>query len=136
MKIILIFLLSIFTNLVSASIKIEGTYEFPKKTTHLQIYKNGDVYEGKISWVKENKKDDKNPNPDLRNREIQDLVILKNLKQTGDNLYGEGEAYDPESGNTYRAKIWFENGNDQKLFVRGYIGIPLLGRSSELKRID
>ena len=133
-----IFILPIFiySSFCFASIKLEGTYSFPKKTTHLAIYKSGEFYEGKISWVQDNKLDSKNPDPQLRNRTIENLVILKNLKQTDENIYSGGEAYDPETGNTYRCKVWFENNNANKLFVRGYIGIPLLGRSSELTRIE
>ena len=122
---------------IMASIKLEGTYAFPKKTTYLTIYKNGETYEGKISWLENNnQKDDKNPNPALRNRDILDMVIVKNLKPSEENLYIDGEAYDPESGRTYRAKVWFDPENENILHVRGYIGISLLGRSEILTRVE
>lgn len=136
MKSFLIFISLILSPLLYANFKIEGTYAFPRKTTHLTIYKNGDTYEGKISWLKNNHKDEKNPNPELRDRDFKDMVILKNLKKTEENLYTEGDAYDPESGHSYRCKIWFEENNEKELHVRGYIGIPLLGKSDILTRVE
>lgn len=136
MKNLIFFLSLTYSFTCWAGFKIEGTYAFPKKTTYLTIYKNGDSYEGKISWIETNKKDEKNPNPALRNRDFLDMVILKNLKQTNENLYTDGFAYDPESGNTFRCKIWFQPDDENSLHVRGYIGIPLLGRSEILSRIE
>lgn len=136
MKILKILMSLILSASTLASIKVEGVYAFPKKTTYLTIYKNGDTYEGKISWIETNKKDEKNPNPALRSRDFLDLVILKGLKQTNENLYTDGQAYDPESGNTFRCQIWFQPDDENQLHVRGYLGIPLIGRSEVLSRIE
>ena len=38
-----------------------------------------------------------------------------------------GRTYDPENGKTYRSSM--KLGGDGSLRVRGYIGIPLLGRT-------
>lgn len=60
------------------------------------------------------------------------LVIIKGLKKCGD-IYEGGKVLDQKIGKTYRCKIYLE-GKD-KLIVRGYIGIPLIGRSQTWYRV-
>lgn len=62
-----------------------------------------------------------------RNAPVGGLIIMTGLRKNGDE-YVDGEILDPDSGSTYRSKVKvLENG--QKLSVRGYIGIPALGRT-------
>jgi len=74
------------------------------------------------------------PNPkcvkcDGANRDapVVGLVILSGLRKDGDQ-YVDGQILDPDSGSTYRSKVKLLDGG-QKLSVRGYIGIPALGRT-------
>jgi len=55
------------------------------------------------------------------------LVIMTGLKKDGDE-YNGGEILDPDNGKVYRSKIHLTDGG-KKLSVRGYIGVPMLGRS-------
>jgi len=55
------------------------------------------------------------------------MEILRHMRPDGDQWSG-GEILDPENGKTYRATLKLEDGG-QKLIVRGYIGVPLFGRS-------
>ena len=55
------------------------------------------------------------------------LVIMNGLKKDGDE-YNGGEILDPDNGKVYRSKIHLTDGG-KKLSVRGYIGVPMLGRS-------
>jgi uncharacterized protein (DUF2147 family) len=55
------------------------------------------------------------------------MVILSGLKKDGDE-YNGGEILDPHDGKLYRSKIKVVE-NNRKLNVRGYIGVPLLGRT-------
>lgn len=55
------------------------------------------------------------------------LLILSGLRKDGDE-YVDGQILDPDSGSTYRSKLKLLEGG-AKLSVRGYIGIPTLGRS-------
>jgi len=55
------------------------------------------------------------------------LVIMTGLKKDGDE-YNGGEILDPDNGKVYRSKIHLTEGG-KKLSVRGYIGVPMLGRS-------
>lgn len=55
------------------------------------------------------------------------MVIFSGLRWDGKG-YSGGEILDPDNGKTYRCLIRIEDGG-QKLNVRGYIGIPTIGRS-------
>lgn len=60
------------------------------------------------------------------------MVILRNFHPQGDD-WVEGTVVDPENGKEYKGKIWAV-GND-KLRLRGFIGISLLGRTEGWVRI-
>ncbi|MEW6344707.1 MAG: DUF2147 domain-containing protein [Pseudomonadota bacterium] len=77
-----------------------------------------------------------NDQPDRRCTECTDarkdqlilgMTIINDLKKDGDGWDG-GEILDPENGKVYKCKMHLEDGG-QKLVVRGYIGVSLLGRS-------
>jgi uncharacterized protein (DUF2147 family) len=55
------------------------------------------------------------------------MTIIDGMKKTDDGWDG-GHILDPENGKLYRCKMHVEDGG-QKLVVRGYLGISLLGRS-------
>jgi len=58
---------------------------------------------------------------------IKGMTIIKAMKKEGDHWDG-GNIPDPENGKVYKCKMTLEDGG-QKLVVRGYIGVSLLGRS-------
>ena len=57
---------------------------------------------------------------DAYNKPLIGLTIIKNLKKD-DNEYEGGTVFDPENGKEYRAKIWLDKDNPDRLNVRGYI---------------
>jgi uncharacterized protein (DUF2147 family) len=69
---------------------------------------------------------------ELKDQPIQGLVILRNFKPEGDDWVG-GVVVDPGNGKEYKGKIWTV-GKD-KLFMRGFIGISLIGRTEAWVRI-
>ncbi|QYY33489.1 MULTISPECIES: DUF2147 domain-containing protein [Cupriavidus] len=61
------------------------------------------------------------------------MTILSGLRKTGDNEWSGGEILDPENGKVYKSKMSLsDDGN--KLNVRGFIGISLLGRTQTWER--
>lgn len=101
----------------------------------VEIYeKNGKFY-GKIVEIFEaqhkNRKCEKCTGED-KDKPYLGLIIIKGLKKSGD-VYEGGKVLDPKIGKTYRCKIYLD-GKD-KLIVRGYIGIPLIGRSQTWYRV-
>ncbi len=52
---------------------------------------------------------------------------MSGLKKDGDE-YNGGDILDPNNGKVYRSKMTLTDGG-AKLKVRGYIGMPMLGRT-------
>ncbi|WP_293872014.1 DUF2147 domain-containing protein [Flavobacterium sp.] len=69
---------------------------------------------------------------EAKSKPILGMVIIKGLKNKGD-FYDGGKIVDPKNGKSYHCKITLEA--KDKLVVRGYIGIPLFGRSQTWIRI-
>ncbi len=118
---------------------IVGKWMNKDKEAHIQISKKGSQYFGKLVWLK-NPKDEggkaktdvNNPKTELRNRPLQGLEILKNFVYN-DGVWEDGTIYDPKSGKTYSCKLTLK---DNKLNVRGYIGVSLLGRTDVWTRVN
>jgi uncharacterized protein (DUF2147 family) len=127
----LLFTLSFAKSNPTVADKIIGVYWSPKKDAKIEIYKTGDRYFGKSVWTETKRKDLKNPNPSLRNRDLLGTQLFTNFIYK-DETYEDGKIYDPESGKTYDCKMSF---NGKRLKVRGYIGISLFGRTEIFERI-
>jgi uncharacterized protein (DUF2147 family) len=67
-----------------------------------------------------------------KGQRIVGMEIVRHMHADGDHWSG-GEILDPETGKTYRATMKLVDGG-QKLVVRGYIGLPLFGRSQTWTR--
>lgn len=108
--------------------RILGTYLSENKTGKVEVTKQNGKYIGTLVWTSiAGAKDEKNPDDSLKKRTLKGVVILKDM--TYDNgIWKNGTIYDPESGNTYKATIKLKS--DGNLTLRGYIGVPALGRNS------
>jgi uncharacterized protein (DUF2147 family) len=53
-----------------------------------------------------------------------------------DKKWVNGTIYDPKNGKTYKCYMWFDEGNDKILHVKGFIGFSMLGREVEWVRED
>ena len=62
-----------------------------------------------------------------KGKPIVGMTIMKGLKRVSQGNWSGGEILDPEEGEIYKVKVTLVN--DKTLEVRGYIGIPLLGRT-------
>ena len=95
-------------------------------------------YVGRVTWLKTSMKDGKpivdenNPDPNLRTRPMVGAAIVWNMHFDG-STYVDGLLYDPEHGKTYKGKATLESTN--RLALRGYIGIPLFGKSETWTRV-
>ena len=77
--------------------------------------------------------DEKNPDPALRERPLTGLELFAGFSYDGDGRWSGGTIYDPNSGKTYRCIItWVD---DDTLKVRGYVGVPMLGRTETWTRV-
>jgi uncharacterized protein (DUF2147 family) len=64
---------------------------------------------------------------ELHDKPIVGMEILRHMRPDGDEWSG-GEVLDPETGKTYRARMKLTDGG-RRLVLRGYIGLPIFGRS-------
>lgn len=67
-----------------------------------------------------------------KDKPILGLIFLKGLTKDGAE-YSGGKILDPKNGKLYKCYITLES--DNKLKVRGYIGISLFGRTQYWKRV-
>ncbi|MFW5645652.1 MAG: DUF2147 domain-containing protein, partial [Bacteroidota bacterium] len=129
----LLFTLSLFFFFLSiygqSADKIRGYWLTEKGTSQVWIYKakNGNYY-GKLVWLEEPsengapKKDKENPDDKLKDRPLLDLLLLKGFEYNAkEKEWKNGTIYDPESGKTYDAYMWFEDGEEAKLKIKGYV---------------
>ena len=68
----------------------------------------------------------------MANRPIMGLTIVRNFRyNSGKRQWVDGRIYDPENGKTYDCYAWFEDGNYNRLYLKGYVaGIRALGRKT------
>lgn len=117
-----------------------------KGYAHVEISRQGEVYSGEIVWLSEPdfppgdpdagqpKVDRLNPDPQLRGRPILGLPLVSGFSYAGDGRWRGGVIYDPENGKTYRCKAQLTAGD--RLEVRGFVGISLLGRTTVWTRVE
>lgn len=119
--------------------RIVGLWLTVEGKAHVEIIRTGDEFSGSLMWIRDSLKDGKpaldakNPDESLRTRPVRGLRFLHGFTYDGDDVWTGGRVYDPESGNDYRAKITLEN--QDTIVLRGYVGIPLFGRSETWTRI-
>lgn len=117
---------------------ILGYWYTADRDARFEIYKCGEEYCGKMSWLEEPnlpsgqpKVDDKNPEPSLRSRPLLGLVLMRGFRYDGDNAWN-GRIYSPEDGNTYKCRLSLADKDHLK--VRGYLGISIFGRTETWSR--
>mgnify|MGYP000991508935 CR=1 FL=1 len=108
------------------------------------VVKDDGTLSGKIVWLREPlygkgeepegqpKTDQNNPDAARHGDPIIGLEILKGFEREKNGEWKGGTVYDPETGKTYKAKISMKDADT--LNLRGFIGISLLGRTTEWKR--
>ena len=118
---------------------IVGTWLSADGKGHIQIFKEGNKYFGKIVWLKEPneangqpKMDKNNPEKSLQSKPLVGAVILHDFV-FDKSEWNSGHIYDPQNGKDYKAYLRLKDANT--LALRGYIGFSLLGRTEIWTRI-
>lgn len=120
---------------------VVGTWLNGTKKGHVQIYKQGGTYFGKLIHLTEPndpatgkpKTDAKNVDPSKRNRSLMNMLLMYNFKYDGGNIWADGKIYNPEDGKEYNCRMTLKDPNT--LDVRGYVGISLLGKTQTWTRL-
>lgn len=103
-----------------------------KPTALIRITEQQGELQGKIEKLFRAPNEDQNPKcvqcTDARkDQPIVGMTIVSGLKKTGDEYTG-GEILDPKNGKVYKSKLTVREGG-KKVEVRGFIGMPMFGRS-------
>ena len=103
-----------------------------KSKALIRITETNGVLSGKIERLFRDPSEDQNPKcikceGANKDQPVLGMTIIVGLKKDGD-IYNGGTILDPDNGNVYKSKLVLEDGG-KKLTVRGYIGIPWIGRS-------
>lgn len=97
--------------------------KMPKEDLIIEVYKSGEVYNGKIDWVKEG--DTTKP---------AGFLILENLQyDESKNSWEGGKIHDPRSGNQYKAAVQLKDNGT--LEVLGYKGFKFIGSKKTFKKV-
>lgn len=121
-----------------------GVWMTSSDSSSVEIYKhtNG-KYIGVINWLLEPneedgtpKVDEENPDPTKQNQPILGLKLVKGfIYNAKKDRWDKGTIYDPDNGKTYDCYCWFEDGNSDVLYLKGYVlGMKFLGRETIWKR--
>ncbi len=144
---ILPILLSGSVSLAAGPDAILGKWWNEKKDAQIEIYRCDSSVCGKIAYLKEPnypandekgmaglpKVDRENPEPAKKKNPIVGMNIISGFTYSGENLWENGTIYNPEDGKLYRCKLTLENSDRLKL--RGFIGISLIGKTQYWTRV-
>ena len=116
-----------------------GKWKLEDGSAIVEVYQDGDVFNGRIVWLEKPTEADGSPavdnnNPDkaLRSRQLIGLNMLHGLK-AADGEYSGGKIYDPGNGKTYNCSMKVEG---DVLKVRGSLDKKgLLGRTMDWFRV-
>ena len=112
-----------------------------KEKSLVRIVEAGGVFTGKVEKIidPDSPKDAvcKDCSDDRKDKPVLGLTIIRNMKaSSGDKAVWEGgDILDPNNGKVYSAKLKLVD-NGAKLDVRGYIGMPMLGRTQTWYRVE
>jgi uncharacterized protein (DUF2147 family) len=135
-------------DLAAPNPSIVGDWLVASHDAVIRIERAGDRYEGYIAWQLHDTygpedgpelngkivTDRNNPDPSLRSRPLTGLRLLWALRyDPASAQWVDGQVYDADNGKTYHCQIHLLD--PDRLNLRGYIGITLLGGNTTWTRV-
>jgi uncharacterized protein (DUF2147 family) len=108
-----------------------------KEKAMVRITESAGVFTGKVEKLLDPAKQDSKCDECTDSRKGQPvlgLTIIRNIKK-GEGHWDGGDILDAANGKVYRARLTLSEDN-KKLDVKGYIGVPLLGRTQTWQRVE
>jgi uncharacterized protein (DUF2147 family) len=102
----------------------------------VRIYEQNGAFFGKVeaSLKAEEAKEHCNLcTDDRKDKPVIGMVVMRSMKKQGDE-YGGGDILDPDTGKVYHCKLQLLD-QGKRLLVRGYMIVPILGRSQTWIRV-
>lgn len=120
---------------------VTGVWINPKESVAVEVERCAGRLCGRIVWIDEPrnadgelKRDRHNPDPQRRDALLCGLRILGGFKPDGDGSWRDGWVYNPDEGKTYHGRLTLQG--EDRLEVRGYVLVPLFGRSQTWQRVE
>ncbi len=112
--------------------RLIGIWVTPEQD-RIEIFRKDGRYHGRpfVRPGQPQRLDVNNADQSLRRRSLAEVMILEDFTYDG-NRWSGGTIYDPKNGKTYRCVIGLEG--ERELQIRGYVGIPLFGRTEVWRR--
>jgi uncharacterized protein (DUF2147 family) len=119
----------------------EGRWYAEGGAAQVDVARCGQSLCAKVAWLRapfdENGcelRDGLNADARLRERPLEGLELFHGLAQSpeDEDVWTGGSIYDPTSGRTYRCRVRVDG---DRLHVRGYLGVPMLGRTTTWIRV-
>ena len=136
----LVIFMSIGVSLFGQNLNVDenaiiGRWMDERGNSLIKIYKNKDLFNGRIVWLKNPYdangnaiRDVNNINEELRNRHINGLIVLTELKYENNGQWEGGKIYVPRLGESLNCDMKLLSADT--LEVNVYYGISKLGRTS------
>jgi len=122
--------------------QVVGLWWADSGSAQVEIRARGEELVGTIVWLRapfgedgRALRDINHPDPERHKRTVVGIEMLSGFREEEDNpgTWNGGRVYDPGNGRTYQGTIRLD-GND-RLLLRGFIGISLLGRTTTWVRV-
>ena len=121
--------------------RIVGIWESVEKNLQIEMVEENGHFAGKMVWflcssgesVMFFYRDTGNPDPKLTERPLIGLKVVEKIYYQGNNVWGDGKIYDPNTGHTFDARITLTDQNTA--VVRGYWKFRWIGRSIVFHRL-
>jgi uncharacterized protein (DUF2147 family) len=120
--------------------RLIGIWESEEKNLRMEMFEDNGSFAGRMIWfqcsseaIMQASRDTENPDSRLVGRKLLGLKLLEKLSYQGKDVWSSGKIYDPNSGNTYEARIHLTGPNTA--VVRGYWKFKWLGRSMMFNRL-
>ncbi|MCF0205920.1 MAG: DUF2147 domain-containing protein [Bacteroidales bacterium] len=145
----LVFIISLMmsfsvSNAQNKAEKICGVYLVVEQNevSKVKISRKSDgTFSGQVIWAKNPnfedgtpKTDINNPDPSKRNTPTSKIVLLYDFKYDEGDDEWSGDIYNPVDGKTYKAYAKFES--EKNLKLRGYVGLPIFGRTVYWQKLE
>lgn len=114
--------------------------ETKQERSTVRISEANGVFTGKIEKIADASKQDAKCDQcsdDRKNQPVLGMTIIRNVKKNAGeaDLWDSGDILDPNNGKVYKVRLRQVDGG-KKLEVRGYIGMPMLGRTQTWIRVE
>ncbi len=117
-----------------------GTWLVENRNAIVRIAPCGEKACGNIVWLAAPldasgapKLDFRNEDSALQSRPICGMAMIGDFARGSDGRWSDGFIYNPEEGKTYKSNMHVRE--DGSLYVRGYVGVSLFGKSQTWTRV-